>query len=647
MNNQDGIGQGGGAAVIRFEKWRARLRYEFDKSMAAGPIALIGWLAIISLIIIVIAAAIISVLRIAPDGGDSLNFGEAVWESLMRTLDSGTMGGDTGWGFRWIMLLVTVAGIFIASTLIGILSSGIEAKLGELRKGRSRVLENDHTIILNWSPSIFDIISELSVANISRRRPRIVIMANKDKVEMEDEIAAKVPDLRNTRVICRSGDPTDLYDLAIVSAQASRSIIVLSPEGDDPDSQVIKTVLALVNDPVRRIEPYQIAAEVRETKNAEIARVVGGKEVQLVLADDLIARIVVHSSRQSGLSAVYSELLDFDGCEIYTAEQSVLAGNRFGDAVMAYDTSTLIGLCDAEGRVQLNPEMDTVITPGMKAIIIAEDDTTIAISTDHIEIDLAAILEPRPVVRQPERTLMLGWNRRGPMIAFELSRYVAPGSILTIAADTDGLADAVGELKISGDNLFVEFGQIDTTSRAALESLNIPAYDHVLVLGYSDTLAPQPTDTRTLVTLLHLRKIAETAGVHVGVVSEMIDVRNRELAEVTKADDFVVSNRLVSLMLAQASENANLSAIFDDLLDEEGSEIYMRPVTDYVAIDRPLTFYTIAEAARRRGEVAIGHVRKRNGMVDARNMGGVVVNPTKSLALSYDDGDRIIVLARD
>ena len=33
------------------------------------------------------------------------------------------------------------------------------------------------------------------------------------------------------------------HDLAIVNPQTSRSVVVLSPEGDDPDSQVIKTVL--------------------------------------------------------------------------------------------------------------------------------------------------------------------------------------------------------------------------------------------------------------------------------------------------------------------------------------------------------------------------------------------------------------------
>jgi voltage-gated potassium channel Kch len=626
----------------------ARLRYEFDKSMAAGPIALIGWLAVLSIILIAIAGAVLTLLRIAPEGSGALDFGDAMWAALMRTLDAGTMGADAGWAFRWVMLAVTLGGIFVVATLIGVLSSGIEGKLDELRKGRSEVLESDHTIILNWSASIFDIISELTIANQSRRRPRIVVMADMDKVEMEDEIAQKVPNLRNTRIVCRSGDPTDLSDLAITSPRTSRSIIVVSPDAEDPDSRVIKTILALVNDPRRREAKYQIAAEIRDKKNAELGQVVGGDEVQLVLADELIARIVVHSSRQSGLSAVYSELLDFDGSEVYTTEQKSLEGSSFGDAMMAYDTSTLIGLTDPQGKVWLNPPMETVIRPGMKAILIAEDDSTIEVTSNPLNVDHTAIALYRKQELSAERTLLLGWNRRGPMIALELSRYVAPGSVLTIAADTPELADEVAALTIWGSNLQIEYGVVDTSSRAALEALDIPNYDHVLVLGYSDHLDAQATDTRTLVTLLHLRKIAEQANAHINVVSEMIDVRNRELAEVTRADDFVVSNKLVSLMLAQASENENIGAIFGDLLDEQGSEIVMRKADAYLELGQPMSFYTVTEACRRRGEVAIGYVRKRAGMeMDTRNMGGVVVNPRKSETLTYESGDRIIVLARD
>jgi voltage-gated potassium channel Kch len=624
-----------------------RMRYEFDKSMAAGPIAVIGWLAVLSLVLVAFAGLVLTITHFAQDDGKPLGFIEAFWESLMRTLDSGTMGGDTGWGFRLVMLFVTLTGIFVVSTLIGVISSGVDSKLDELRKGRSRVLESDHSIILNWSPSVFDIVSELVVANQSRRRARIVIMANKDKVEMEDAIADKVPDLKNTKVICRSGDPTDLYDLAIVSPQTSRSVIVLSPEGDDADSQVIKTILALVNDPRRREAKYQIAAEIREQPNTELARVVGGSEVQLVLADDLISKIVVHSSRQSGLSAVYAELLDFDGCEIYTAEQPQLTGKTFADATMAYEACTLIGVCHADGSVKLNPPADTTFEPGMRAIIIAEDDSSIKLSGTTPAIDASAILPHAPQAKTPERSLILGWNRRGGAIAFELSRYVAPGSLLTIVAQTPTFEEEMAALQLSGTNLTVEHRIADTSHRPNLDALDIGSYKHVMVLGYTDNMPAQSADTHTLVTLLHLRKIAEAAGKHFTVVSEMADVRNRELAEITRADDFVVSNKLVSLMLAQASENEYLAAIFDDLLDEEGSEIYMRHVADYVDISRPVSFHTIAEAARRRGEVAIGHRRRREGGADDRNMGGVVVNPVRSEALDYISADRIIVLAED
>jgi ion channel POLLUX/CASTOR len=485
------------------------------------------------------------------------------------------------------------------------------------------------------------------IANQSRRRPRIVIMANRDKVEMEDEIATKVGDLKNTKIICRSGDPTDLYDLAIVNPHTSRSIIVLSPEDEDPDSQVIKSVLALVNDPGRRPEPYMIAAEIREAQNTEVARIVGGKEMQLVLADDLISRIVVHTSRQSGLSAVYTELLDFDGCEIYTLAQPQLEGKPFGTAVMSYDTSTLIGVCDVEGRIHLNPSPNRVIGAGERLVIIAEDDASIQVWSGAPQIAQNAIRPPVRREAQPERTLVLGWNRRGPVIATELGRYVAPGSVLTIAANTPEFEADVAGLTLPNDHMTVSHHVIDTSSKAALEALDIPSYDHVLVLGYSDHMTMQSADTRTLITLLHLRKIAESAGLHINVVSEMTDVRNRELAEVTRADDFVVSNKLVSLMLAQASENEFMAAIFAELLDVDGSEIYMRPMSDYVDISQPVNFFTVALAALRRGEIAIGHRCQRNGDADHRNLGGVTVNPNRTDLMAYTADDMVIVLAQD
>ena len=210
--------------------FKQKLHYKFDNLMSRGTVALIGWLGSLSLILVTAAGIIITITGFSQDESESLGFIEAAWESLMRTLDPGTMGGDTGWGFRIIMLSVTLGGIFIVSTLIGVLASGISTKLDELRKGHSFVVEKNHTLILGWSEKIFPIISELVIANENQKNPVIVILASKDKVEMEDELATRVPVIKNTRVICRSGNTIDLYDLEIVNPHDSKSIICLASE---------------------------------------------------------------------------------------------------------------------------------------------------------------------------------------------------------------------------------------------------------------------------------------------------------------------------------------------------------------------------------------------------------------------------------
>ncbi len=121
-----------------------RLRYQFDNTMSKGAIALIGWLFIVSVVMIICTSLVVisSGMAPAPADGSNLNFWEVIWLSTMRTMDSGAVAGDTGsWTFRLTMLAITLGGIFVVSILIGVLTSGIETKLDELRKGRSFVVE--------------------------------------------------------------------------------------------------------------------------------------------------------------------------------------------------------------------------------------------------------------------------------------------------------------------------------------------------------------------------------------------------------------------------------------------------------------------------------------------------------------------------
>jgi|CXWL01.1.fsa_nt_gi voltage-gated potassium channel Kch len=626
--------------------WRDRWRYRFDNFMARGTGALLFALAVASAVMVLTIAGVVALARVAPvgDDGEPLSFLALAWMGLLRTLDTGTMGGDTGsaW-FLAAMLAVTIGGVFTVSTLIGVLNNGLESKLSALRKGRSRVIETEHTIILGWSQQIFPILSELLLANESRKGACILVMGESDKAEMEDEIAERIGPTGKTRIVCRSGSPIDLADLKIVSLQTSRSIIVLSPEGDDPDASVIKTLLAITNAPDRRPEPYHVVAEIRDPKNIEVARMVGRDEVELLLVGELISRIIAQTCRQSGLSVIYTELFDFGGDEIYFREEPSLTGKSFGEVLGAYDDSAVLGVAPATGRPRLNPPMDQPLSAGDRLILVAQDDDSIRLSgrtaTPSEEV-LNPGLSPGTT---PERTLLLGWNWRAAKILSELGQYVPLGSHATVVTETAGMAEGLANLADPA-RMTIEWIEGDTADRRLLEGLGLETYDHIIVLSYSDDLEVQRADAKTLVTLLHLREIGERLGRPFSIVSEMLDVRNRALAEVTKADDFIVSDRLISLMLAQISENKHLAAVFDDLLDPEGSEIYLKPAAAYVRPDTPVEFYDVLEAARRKGEVAFGY-RLAADAKKADRAYGIRLNPRKSETLSFTAEDRIVVLA--
>jgi voltage-gated potassium channel Kch len=566
----------------------------------------------------------------------------------MRTLDSGTMGGDTGTGFRIVMLFVTLGGIFVVSALIGVLSNGLEDQMDRLRKGRSQVLEKNHTLVLGWSAQIFTVLNELMLANENQNNARIVVMADKDKVEMEDEIRERVEVRGKTRIICRNGAPIDPKDLEIASPHQAKSIIVLPPENNDPDTDVIKTVLAITNNPHRRVEKYHIVTQLRHAKNLAVLKLVGENDhVQAILTGDLIARVVAQTSRQSGLSVVYTELMNFGGDEIYFQHEPALIGKTYGTTLLAYEDSCVMGLRKSDGRILLNPAMDTLIEADDQLFALSADDDTLRLASPGlIQINEAHILSSRvPVKPKPEKCLILGWNRSGTTIVHELDHYVPKGSQVTVVADIYGVEKQIiahgGKLK--NQKLVVLEGE--TTDRDLLDTLNVQDYDHVIVLAYS-TLEQQEADAKTLVTLLHLRDMAEKDETPFSIVSEMLDLRNRELAEATEVDDFIVSEHLVSLMMSQISENAELFDVFTDIFDPEGSEIYLKPISDYVALGEPVNFYTVVEAAKRRGQTAIGY-RLESEAGDAGKAYGVHTNPKKSEKVVFTAEDKVIVIAEE
>src|SRR3954447_6989727 len=611
-----------------------RLRYMFDNSMSSGTPALIAWLTAATFLLIMLFALILTVSGLGPS---DRGFFPDLFYNLLHALDPGTIGGDAGsWSYLLVMLALTLGGLFIVSALIGVLASGIDSKLADLRRGRSIVLEEDHTVILGWSESIFTIISELTLANESRKDPVIVILADRDKVDMEEELKVKVPERRGTRIICRSGSPMDIDDLRLSSHDTARSVILLAPDSDDPDSEVIKTLLALTH---TGEDGPRIVAEIQDPSNLEAAALVGAGRTTLLDIRETVAKLVVQTSRQSGAAAVYTELFDYSGDEFYFFEGHQLAGSTYAEAQLAFEAASVVGVLDGDVS-KLNPPSDTVITAEQTLIVVAEDDSALEDqSRSMTEPALNRLGEQLSSDIHPTQALLIGWNDRAPIVLRELDRYAPPGSTLTVLT-------AFGDPVVPAfRNLAVTVVKASSTNRAVLEEHVRADLDQIIVLCYDRDLEVQTADSRTLITLLHVRDILRTGGSDTPVVSEMIDDRNRVLASVADVDDIVVSGEIVSLVVTQLSEDGRLEAVFKELLGAAGSEIYLRPAEWYVEPGDDVSWATVVAGATRRNETAIG--LKSALLADPGMKFGGVETPPKSQTYSVGPGDAVVVLAED
>lgn len=604
-----------------------RLRYRFDNSLARGPWVLIGWLGLATFLFLLVAATIVALFGLGIAGGESAGFIESFWQALLRVFDAGTFTGDEGWGLRLVTFVVTLGGILVVTSLIGLIASSIDQRIAALGKGRSPVLETGHVLVLGWSSRLFSILSELIEANANQKDAAVVVLSELSKADMEDAVRARIADTGSTRIVCRTGDPASPADLALVNVAAAKSIVVLAGEGGDGDAGAVRATLAVLSEGSERRPP--VVVEMLDSRNARSLSGAAGDRVITVEADDIIAKVTAQACYQAGLGVVYRELLDFAGDEIYFAPAAQLAGHTFGEALLAFDTSSVIGRAAADGTIALAPPMSTTFAAGDRVIAISADDDTVTFGGIR-EVDAPAPARTNRLNGTSAGSmLVVGWSALGSRILAELDAVATGPRTVDVAVD-ESMVPA-NSLVASAARLTVRFiaGADDPDHLVALMEEN--GYDHVVVLGYRDALTPAHADARTLLTLLTLSGVRGRAR----VVAEVLDSRDAIIAERTGADDLVVSDQLSSLMIAQLTERPELNHVLGELFGATGASISLRAADLYVGAD-PVSYAGIVAAARAQDQVALGY----------RLAGGqVVLNPPKSATVTLSADDQVVVLA--
>ena len=384
---------------------------------------------------------------------------------------------------------------------------------------------------------------------------------------------------------------------------------------------------------------------IRSEQNKEAAELAGEGYVEILSYEDVMCRIVAHTGRYTGLSYVYTDLFDMDGSEFYIEEHPDAAGKTLSELNRYFPISMVVGFVTAKGEILLNPEPDRKAEKGDRIILFAEDDGVSKMDPAPAPIRDDIIV--KKYVKEPNEKidmLILGYSEKLLRILLEEDNYVAPGSEMTLALFLEQ-ADRVREfVEAEFVNIKLNIEVCDICDRNVLEKFLAPEM-RVLVMadetqGINDELAEEH-DSKILMILLNLRYLSETKNLRLNVTSEMLRVEDQEVAQYANVNDFIVSKNLTSLIVTQICQARELKQIFEELLREEGSEVYVRPAKNYITPGCKTDIYTACEAAARQREVLIGY-RLTDPETGEMEM---ITNPPKSQEITFGEKDCLVVIA--
>ncbi|KAK7277041.1 hypothetical protein RIF29_18190 [Crotalaria pallida] len=570
-------------------------------------------------------------------GVTSEDLAHCLWLSWTYVADSGNHASSQGFGPRLVAVSISFGGMLIFAMMLGLVSDAISEKFDSLRKGKSEVVEHNHTLILGWSDKLGSLLNQLAIANESLGGGTVVVMAERDKEEMELDIAKMEFDFKGTSVICRSGSPVILADLKKVSVSKARAIIVLAEDGnaDQSDARALRTVLSLTG--VKEGLRGHIVVEMSDLDNEVLVKLVGGDLVETVVAHDVIGRLMIQCARQPGLAQIWEDILGFENCEFYIKRWPQLDGMQFEDVLISFPEAIPCGVKVAThgGKIILNPDDSYVLQEGDEVLVIAEDDDTYA-PTSLPKVWRGSLPKDFVCPKSPERILFCGWRRDMEDMIMVLDASLAEDSELWMFNDvpekerekklTDGGLD-INRL----ENISLVNREGNAVIRRHLESLPLESFDSILILADESVEdSAIQADSRSLATLLLIRDIQAkrlpysqahggsfSKGSWIGemkqasdktvIISEILDPRTKNLLSMSKISDYVLSNELVSMALAMVAEDRQINDVLEELFAEEGNEMHIRLADLYLCEGEELSFYEIMLRARQRRDIVIGY----------------------------------------
>ena len=520
---------------------------------------------------------------------------QAFWDSLMQFIDTGNISSVEGnTGIVITFLLVTFVGVCGWGSLIAMINKALQDRINNLSKGNAFIMEKNHAIILGYGEEALTIVEEFIMAKV-----KTIIILSEHNVDVIRKRVSFIKEYKNTNIIIREGTTSRIENIKLLNIGKSSSISIIN--NDDTESLNILLALKKIIEEDEIDKKINICVLVHEEDTIEIIKSIEDKNfvIHVIYKYEILYKLIAQSIIYTGLSNVYEDLFSNDGNIFCIENEHHYEDYSFKDAALKYldKGMILLGITKEDRSQLLIPNYDYVIKKENRLVFLSRNDNDDSVK-EYPNIKPS-------IIKYKNNILLICEEKRYVEIIKEISEYIENHSITMLSYDS--IKSERNKYKFILEKLKKE----NTTKIVLISEDNI-------------------TDVKSINVLLIIRQIIRKENLNIAILSLLNSIQKRNLIYSDDVRDFIVSGKLIGMLMAQASLSSNILYIFCGLLSKNGKDIIMSPYADYFNESKSFK------------DVYLYFIQKKTILIGVKRYNDVILNPNYDTML--DNKDEIIII---
>ncbi|WPC24474.1 hypothetical protein N4239_01455 [Brachyspira hyodysenteriae] len=523
---------------------------------------------------------------------------DAFWDSLMQFIDTGNISsveGNTGVVITFLM--VTFVGVCGWGSLIAMINKALQDRINNLSKGNAFIMEKNHAIILGYGEEALTIVEEFIKAKV-----KTIVILSEHNVDVIRKRVSFIKGYKKTNIIIREGTTSRIENIKLLNISKSSSISIIN--NDDTESLNILLALKKIveeNEENKIDNKINICVLVHEEDTIEIIKSIENKNfvIHVIYKYEILYKLIAQSIIYTGLSNVYEDLFSNDGNVFYIENDHDFDNWKFEDAASKYFDKgmILLGITKEDRSQILIPNYD---------YIIKKENRLIILSKNNYDNPIKEYPDIKPnIIKYKNNILLICEEKRYTEIIKEISEYIENNNITMLSYDL--IKSQKNKYKFMLEKLKKE----NTTKIVLISEDNI-------------------TDVKSINILLIIREIIKKEKLNIAILSLLNSIQKRNLIYSDDVRDFIVSGKLIGMLMAQASISSNILYIFYGLLSRNGKDIIMSPYSDYFNESKSFkdVYFTL--------------LKKKIILIGIKRYNDIILNPNYECML--DNKDEIVII---